>query len=445
MASAETEEQVRQYIKIEAKRFLHILPGFMISLLTAVLLVVFIIFLAGKLLPEALEVKPFQVGLYMEGEDFASAAIREYVNQMESTEGLVEFREISSEEIGSMRGISGEEQRRSPELWETSGIERGELFEQRESLEEQETFDQKIQAMLEKEGLTACIIIPERTVQSIMDGTNIPVRLIMSEGVDNTERYLQKRLLTQLTECGATLIDVPQAETLLLYEMQIKDAEEMGRILDLFHLGLVLERENWFEKETVSAFETVGIKEYYLSAGLTLVLLLWGAGVGGFLGMRKDCMMLLLERQAISLFFQRGVKQLLFFLWYLIPFLVLMILVKDAGLLIPGLLCGFMLTMQYSFFFEAAPTVAAGMIMSVVWGLAGFFGAGGILPTVFLPGSLTEICGRLPGGICMEVILQSIAGGNGTGGKFIGYGFLWCLIFGVAGQLVFCRKQRKYR
>lgn len=459
MASAETREQVRQYIKIEAKRFLHILPGFMISLLTAVLLAAFFVFLAGRLLPEALEVKPFQVGLYMEGEDFASAAIREYVNQMESTERLVEFREISSEEIDGIRGISGEERRRSSELygafdegkgglselWETSGIEQGELFEQRESLEEQETFDQKMQAMLEREELTACIIVPERTVQSIMDGTNIPVQVIMSEGVDNTERYLQKRLLTQLTECGATLIDVPQAETLLLYEMQIKDPEEMGRILDLFHLGLVLERENWFEKETVSAFETVEIKEYYLSAGLTLVLLLWGAGVGGFLGTRKDCMMLLLERQGIPLLFQRGVKQFLFFLWYLAPFLVLMILVKDEGLLIPGLLCGVMLTMQYSFFFEAAPTVVAGVIMSVVWGLVGFFGAGGFLPAVFLPGSLTEICGRLPGGICMEVILQSIAGGNGTGGKFIGYGFLWCLIFGAAGQLVFSGKQRKYR
>ncbi len=413
MASAETGEQVRQYIKIEAKRFLHILPGFMISLFTAVLLAAFFVFLAGRLLPEALEVKPFQVGLYMEGEDFASAAIREYVSQMESTEGLVEFREISSEEIDGMRGKSGEER--------------------------------KIQAMLEREELTACIIVPERTVQSIMDGTNIPVQVIMSEGVDNTERYLQKRLLTQLTECGVALIDVPQAETLLLYEMQVEDPEEMGRILDLFHLGLVLEREDWFEKETVSAFETVEIKEYYLSAGLTLVLLLWGAGIGGFWETRKDNMMLLLARRGIPLLFQRGVKQFLFFLWYLAPFLVLMILVKDAGLLIPGLLCGVMLTMQYSFFFEAAPTVVAGVLMSVVWGLVGFFGAGGFLPAVFLPGSLTEICGRLPGGICMEVILQSIAGGNGIGGKFIGYGLLWCLIFGVAGQLVFCRKQRKYR
>lgn len=156
-------------------------------------------------------------------------------------------------------------------------------------------------------------------------------------------------------------------------------------------------------------------------------------------------MMLLLERQAISLLFQRGVRQFLFFLWYLIPFLVLMILVKDAGLLIPGLLCGIMLTMQYSFFFEVAPTVAAGMIMSVVWGLAGFFSAGGILPAVFLPKALTEAGGRLPAGICMEVLLQSIGGGNRTGGELIGYGLLWCLIFGMAGQLVFCRKQRKYR
>lgn len=402
---------MRQYIKIEAKRFFHTLPGFFLSLITAVLFAAVIVFLAESILPEVLEVKPFRVGLCMEGEDFAAAYIREYVKQMDSTEGLVEFREIPFEEIAEIWGDSEEER----------------------------------QSILEEEGLTACIIIPEKTAQSIMDGSNIPVRVVMRGGAEHTERYLQQRLLTQLTECGAALIDVPQAETLLLYEMQVEESEEMGRILDLFHFGLVLERDSWFENETVSAFGNVGINEYYMAAGMTLVLLLWGAGIGSFLRTPENGMSVHLKRRGVSSLFQRGVKQTLFFLWYLIPFLALMIWAKDAGLLPFVLTCSIMLTMQCGFFFEVSPTAAAGTMLCVVWGLVGLFGAGGVLPTVFLPETLTEICGRLPAGICLKLLLEIVAGKRGADGKMMGLGLMWCVVFGVAGQLVSLARQRKYR
>lgn len=430
---------MRQYIKIEAKRFFHTLPGFFLSLITAVLFAAVIVFLAESILPEVLEVKPFRVGLCMEGEDFAAAYIREYVKQMDSTEGLVEFREIPFEEIAETWGDSEEEQSTSEEVqespWEDQGILR----------EEQEIPGQKVQSILEEEGLTACIIIPEKTAQSIMDGSNIPVRVVMRGGAEHTERYLQQRLLTQLTECGAALIDVPQAETLLLYEMRVKEPEEMGRILDLFHFGLVLERDSWFENETVSAFGNVGINEYYMAAGMTLVLLLWGAGIGSFLRTPENGMSVLLKRRGVSLLFQRGVKQTLFFLWYLIPFLALMIWAKDAGLLPLVLICSIMLTTQCGFFFEVSPTAAAGTMLCVVWGLVGFFGAGGVLPAVFLPETLTEICGRLPAGICLKLLLEIVAGKRGADGKMMGLGLMWCVVFGVAGQLVSLARQRKFR
>lgn len=430
---------MRQYIKIEAKRFFHTLPGFFLSLITAVLFAAVIVFLAESILPEVLEVKPFRVGLCMEGEDFAAAYIREYVKQMDSTEGLVEFREIPFEGIAEIWGNSEEEQSTSEEVqvspWEDQGILR----------EEQEIPGQKVQSILEEEGLTACIIIPEKTAQSIMDGSNIPVRVVMRGGTEHTERYLQQRLLTQLTECGAALIDVPQAETLLLYEMQVEEPEEMGRILDLFHFGLVLTREDWFEKETVSAFGTVDSKKYYLAAGLTMILLLWGTGVGSFLRPSENDIEFFLERRGVSLLFQSGIKQFLFFLWYLLPFLMCMIWSKNAELLMPVLLCSVMLTMQYDFFFEAAPTAAAGTVLSIIWGLAGFFGAGGVLPAVFLPETLTEICGRLPAGICLKLLLEIVARKRGADGKMMGLGLMWCVVFGVAGQLVSLVRQRKYR
>lgn len=397
-----------QYIKIETKRLLHTLPGFLSSLLSTVLLALLILFLAGDFLPEVLEVKPFRIGLCVEGSDMMSDYVKNYVQQMESTEDLVEFQEM----------------------------ERGE-----------------IEKALQEE-LTACILIPERTAQSIMDGTNIPIRVFMGAGVDNAERYLQKRLLTLLTECGAVMIDVPQAETLLLYEMQVEDPQELGMTLDLFHFGLVTDRENWFEKEMLNAFGSAGLKEYYLAAGLSLVLLFWGLGCGSFFREQGN-LPLLLERRRIPLFFQQGVKQALFIGLYLAPVLLLAAAANVGGGRIPALLstadmgkmmfllllCSAMLALQCSFFFQLAPTAAGGIVCNGIWALAGFFGAGGVLPSVFLPKTVTGICGSLPAGICMELLLQMVTGKGNAGGKTAGIILLWCLLFGLGGQLVFYRKQ----
>lgn len=387
-----------QYIKIEAKRLISTLPGVLLSLFTVLLLAAFLFVLAWNFLPEALEVKPFQIGLCVEGSEQSpmSVYISSIAGRMESTRNLVGFEEVSRLEISELLG--------------------------------------------EKE-LTACIIIPERTVESIMDGTNIPIRVVMGSGESHAERYLQQRLLMLLTECGAALIDVPQAETLLLYEMQVENPEELGRTLDLFHFGLVMGREEWFKKETINAFGNAGLRDYYMAAGATLLLLFWGLGCGGFFETRRDRLPLLLERRGMSLVFQRGVRQGLYILWYLGPLLMAVIAgsigrSRAEGALFSVLLAA-MLSLQSSFFFELAPSAAGGAILNCIWGLAGFFGAGGILPAVFLPGFVTKVCDKLPAGICMGSLLQS------AGGSEIRLCLLWCLIFAVAGQLVFCGKQRK--
>lgn len=385
-----------QYIKIEAKRLLHTLPGFLLSLLSTVLLVVLIVFLAGDLLPEALEVKPFRIGLCVEGSDVMSNYVKDYVQQMESTKNLVEFQEMQRQEM-------------------ETALQEGEL--------------------------TACIFIPERTAESIMDGTNIPIRVWMGAGVDNTERYLQRELLTLLTECGAVMIDVPQAETLLLYEMQVENPAELGMTLDLFHFGVVFDRENWFEREMLSAFGSADMTEYYLAAGMTLLFLLWGLGSGSFFREQEKNLPLLLERRGIPLFFQQGVKQCLFFLLYLVPALGLLCKINVAKGAASVLFCMVMLAMQCSFFFQLAPTTASGIVLNGVWALAGFFGAGGILPSVFLPKTLTGICSVLPAGICMELLLQVMTGKRNAGGNMMGLILLWCFLFGLGGQLVFCGKQ----
>lgn len=418
-----------QYIKIEAKRLISTLPGFLAALLGTLLLAFVIVVLAGNFLPEALKITPFRVGLCVEGGGVTANYISEYVEQMDSINGLLEFREIPFQEI---RG-----NRENQEIQRNQGIQ-----ENQKPQETREISGQKIQEIMGREELTACIVVPERTAESVMDGTNIPVQVFMGGNADNTERYLQQRLLTLLTEYGAALIDVPQAETLLLYEMQAENAEETGRVLDLFHFGLVLDRENWFEENKINAFGSVSAGEYYLAAGAALLFLFWGLGSGSFFREQEKNLPLLLKRRGISLCFQQGVKQTLYIALYLIPALLLSVGMRNIKMVVPVLICSVMLSLQCSFFFELAPSVASGVILNSIWGLAVFLGAGGMLPAVFLPEFLTKVCGRLPAGICLELLLQSMAGKRSAGGGVIEFGLLWCLVFGVLGQLVFCGKQR---
>ncbi|MEY8523266.1 ABC transporter permease [Lachnospiraceae bacterium 38-10] len=386
-----------QYIKLETKRLFHTLPGFFLSLAGTVLFIFLIVILAENFLPKVLEVKPFRIGLCVEGNDRMSDYVRDYILQMESTKDLVEFQEMSQQEI---------------------------------------------QEALQKSVLTAGIVIPEKTVESVMDGSNTPIRVLMGANADNTEQYLQERLIRSLIECGAVLIDVPQAETLLLYEMQAENPKELGTVLDLFHFGLVLERESWFEEVEISVFGNADAEEYYLASALTLFLIFWGLGSGSFFREQEKSLPLLLGRKGISFFCQAGIKQSLYILWYLVPVLLLSIGSKNGDAIIPGFFCAAMLALQCSFFFQLAPTPAGGIVLSVVWGLAGFFGAGGILPTVFLPKTLTQVCGVLPAGICMEVLLRLTTEKRGTGWRAAGITILWCLLFGLGGQLIFYTRQR---
>ena len=131
---------------------------------------------------------------------------------------------------------------------------------------------------MESEELAACIIIPEKTPVSILNGENVPVKIFFPQHVNNTQWYLQTKLIRGLAESGMTYIDVPQTESILLYEILADDEQEtkqqLEQIIDLFHLRMVMERESWFQDQTVKKMGAYQFKEYYLASAAVLILLL---------------------------------------------------------------------------------------------------------------------------------------------------------------------------
>lgn len=389
-------KQHKVYFYTELKRLFQYSAGFFMSLLVAGLLCVVLILLAGGLLPETLQVKPFRVAVCVEGEDLISEYIKSYIQNMKSTEGILEF-----------------------DVWD-------------EAPRPEE---------MESEELAACIIIPEKTPVSILNGENVPVKIFFPQHVNNTQWYLQTKLIRGLAESGMTYIDVPQTESILLYEILADDEQEtkqqLEQIIDLFHLHMVMERESWFQDQTVKKMGAYQFKEYYLASAAVLILLLWGVGIGGYICGQQMQWKLLQKRRGVSLFWQYFYSRVVFcipYVLFLICCIGMLIFVNgstSAGNAITGKVCYrlcwmvILAALQSALFFQLFEKTSSGIFALLVWNLAGYVCAGGVLPDAFLPEKVTKVAGFLPQGICMQNMLSIVSQEKGMMGQnlniLIGY------------------------
>ena len=389
-------KQHKVYFYTELKRLFQYSAGFFMSLLVAGLLCAVLILLAGGLLPETLQVKPFQVAVCVEGEDLISEYIKSYIQNMKSTEGILEF-----------------------DVWD-------------EAPRPEE---------MESEELAACIIIPEKTPVSILNGENVPVKIYFPQHVNNTQWYLQTKLIRGLAESGMTYIDVPQTESILLYEILSDDEQEtkqqLEQIIDLFHLRMVMERESWFQDQTVKKMGAYQFKEYYLASAAVLILFLWGVGIGGYICGQQMQWKLLQKRRGVSLFWQYFYSRVVFcipYVLFLICCIGMLIFVNgstSAGNAITGKVCYrlcwmvILAALQSALFFQLFEKTSSGIFALLVWNLAGYVCAGGVLPDAFLPEKVTKAAGFLPQGICMQNMLSIVSQEKGMMGQnlniLIGY------------------------
>ena len=294
---------------------------------------------------------------------------------------------------------------------------------------------------MESEELAACIIIPEKTPVSILNGENVPVKIFFPQHVNNTQWYLQTKLIRGLAESGMTYIDVPQTESILLYEILSDDEQEtkqqLEQIIDLFHLRMVMERESWFQDQTVKKMGAYQFKEYYLASAAVLILLLWGVGIGGYICGQQMQWKLLQKRRGVSLFWQYFYSRVVFcipYVLFLICCIGMLIFVNgstSAGNAITGKVCYrlcwmvILAALQSALFFQLFEKTSSGIFALLVWNLAGYVCAGGVLPDAFLPEKVTKAAGFLPQGICMQNMLSIVSQEKGMMGQnlniLIGY------------------------
>lgn len=381
---------MKRYIKLislEWKRALKVLPLMLAETLILCVFLGMFLFLCQKLFFSDSFLQRIPIGLVMEEENKMTELALSYLEGMESISSACEFRKISPEE--------GQR-----------ALERGEI--------------------------AALMVLPEEMMEAILDSRNYPVKVYFPRNSS-----LGALLIKELTDAGAGMLSVAQAEIYAAYDMNFSlgNPEELSKLekdINLFNMKFAMARERLIRTRTLQISEEIPLLTHYLASGITLLLMLWGIACGRFLkgdnqafgrqllraGVRRWQWMLA-KLSGTLLVLGIGAICIFGLLAVLRPKLGMPGMpgieagITAAGL--PGLaimlLC---IAALLLFCYQAAPGRSSGMILIFIITIVIIFVSGGFIPAVFLPESLNSLAKWLPGNAFIQVT-ASLLGAFDTG------------------------------
>lgn len=282
--------------------------------------------------------------------------------------------------------------------------------------------------MLQEGEAIALVVLPDKVVEHILNGTNVPAILYLREELPGSTQ-----LFEELAQAGVMMLATAQAEIYASDELKekygIEDTlSDMYRDINSYNLNLALNREKLFRIRNVSATGQNSLFLYYTGAGMALFLLCMG--------------MVLPENWALisvrnKLLREKGIgitAQIMGYQVILTLFLTLGSLLPICAIMLVNRLSDGKLTDGLKVQYERIPTVilslvcAASMILlcrillrdrrNVLMGLGmgsicmGFL-CGCFVPEVLLPQSIQTIGAYLPMTYFREA-WSSLLGGQGV-------------------------------
>lgn len=374
-------------ISLEWKRALKVLPLMLAETLILCVFLGMFLFLCQKLFFTDSFLQRIPIGFVMEEENKMTELALSYLEGMESISSACEFRKMSPEE--------GQR-----------ALERGEI--------------------------AALMVLPEEMMEAILDSRNYPVKVYFPRNSS-----LGALLIKELTDAGAGMLSVAQAEIYAAYDMNFSlgNPEELSKLekdINLFNMKFAMARERLIRTQTLQISEEIPLLTHYLASGITLLLMLWGIACGRFLkgdnqafgrqllraGVRRWQWMLA-KLSGTLLVLGIGAICIFGLLAVLLPKLGMPGMpgieagITAAGL--PGLavmlLC---IAALLLFCYQAAPGRSSGMILIFIITIVIIFVSGGFIPAVFLPESLNSLAKWLPGNAFIQII-ASLLGAFDTG------------------------------
>lgn len=362
------------YLQLELKRTIKNIPYVLTGAIVLVLLAGTIAFSAANILYGESNVGMIRVGVVIPEEDVLAEKVVRMIESLDSVGSLCEFTYLSEEQ--GMRGLK-----------------KGDYF--------------------------ALMKVPQGLVEGIMDGTNIPAVIVFPESSG-----LEASVFRELTEAGSSILSTSQAGIYAadgyLYEygqaVYVPKAEEdLNRIF----LSYALDRETYFQKETVSASGDVGVMAHFAVAAAVLVMLLFGITAAPLLRPMPAVLM-----QKLSLAGVGRVKRLTVRFFSLSVMMALLGVVPLAVCMGFGyiemefyvLLLYLMICMTAAgwilMFYELCRNTTTSILALFFSTVVMMFMAGGIVPSVFLPEQIRLAGAWMPAAFMMEGLRSLITGQN---------------------------------
>ncbi|MDO5551316.1 MAG: ABC transporter permease [Lachnospiraceae bacterium] len=364
------------YFKMEMKRACRIFPVFMAGAIVLAALLGTIALLAGKVLYGEQAAGRVQTGVILPEKDGAARQAVAMLGSMDSVKSICDFQYV------------GEEEGRR---------------------------------MLREGELSALLIVPEDFIQSIMDGSNHPVTVILPENPG-----IEAGIFRELTEAGTRTLKSAQAAIYAAdaWCIQSGNRDQIPKAeadLNRIYLKYALDREAYFKTRMVSVSGNMTAAEHFFVCFLVLFLVLGGIPVSGFfrkkprvfykklklIGIGEGCSSAA-AILAVSCMYT-GVLAVLggmgALLWPSVKTAVMEISVPGlAGIFLTAMAAAAMITAVY----ELCGSRLAGM-MVIFWGsIVMMFCSGGILPSAFLPEAIKKIGAVLPGAYMIDALEKAL-------------------------------------
>ena len=412
--------QRMQYLYIEIKKTISMFPRMLIQAVLLMLLIGTIAFCGVKNMEREPLAVSVDIGVVVHEDNMMTRLALGYVENLETASQVCRFVQVSEEE----------------------GLRR-----------------------LEQGEIAALIILPEELIEGIMDGRNPSVDILFPKNAE-----LETMLLRELTESGAGLLQVAQAQIYGAYDTAVEyglmeKLSVMETEIDSYNLAFALDRLAVYGTEKVSATGKMSVMQYYASSGVVLFLLLSGMAVYPVMQREPRAFRKQLERQGTGSLWQEFCQWLCGFLCMGFLVCVACLLLKGAGMAAPetaeqislsltggrsgnfgvkaGLSLLVMITVSTYIYllYSMAGSKTGGVMLIFLLSVVMVYLSGGFIPSVFLSKTIQNVGGKLPTAYLIRAVGGLYAGyGAGTAVQCAAGMGAYTAVFGAAAYFLRARE-----
>ena len=413
-----------QYLYIEIKKTVRIFPRMLLQAILLMAIIAVIAFCGVKSMEREPLAVNVDIGVVVREDNTMTRLAIGFVQNMESVSQICNFIQISEEE-GMIR------------------LERGEI--------------------------AALIVLPKQLVEGIMNGQNPTVEVVFPKDVK-----LEAMLLRELTESGAGLLRVAQAEIYGAIDTAVEyglteQLSVMETEIDSYNLAFALDRLAMYDTETVTAVGRMSVLQYYAASGAILFLLLTGMAVYPVMQREPAVFCKQLDRQGVGALWQGFCRWICGFLCLGMLAGAAWMLFHTAGNLVPNAAKSF-LSGLVSRRNHGPAGVRAAMILLIlitvttmiymIYGMAGsrtgsilliflfavlmVYLSGGFIPSALMPQTMRAVGDKLPTAYLIQAFGGLLAGYSDEVIKQCVTGMcVYTAVFGVVAYYVEWRNEKK--